>query len=158
MAEESIYLTIEGVKQGNISAGANTQDSMGNKYQSDHTDEITVHSFDHGVMRPYDPSSGQAEGQRVHSPATFSKGFDKTSPMLYQACCTGERLTKCEFKWYRAGMDGGDEHFFTHVLHDALIVSINAGGDSESVSLTYRQMDWTQEVAGTAASDNWREA
>ena len=41
------YMTLAGETQGLISAGCSTQDSMGNKYQSDHTDEIMVLSCNH---------------------------------------------------------------------------------------------------------------
>lgn len=36
------YMTINGTAQGLISAGCATRDSIGNKYQAAHTDEIMV--------------------------------------------------------------------------------------------------------------------
>lgn len=36
------YLSLKGAKQGLISSGCNTKDSMGNRYQETHTDQITV--------------------------------------------------------------------------------------------------------------------
>ncbi len=36
------YMTINGKAQGLISAGCSTQDSIGNKYQAAHTNEIMV--------------------------------------------------------------------------------------------------------------------
>ena len=43
------YMTIKGVAQGLISAGCSTSESIGNKYQSNHTDEIMVLSYHHGM-------------------------------------------------------------------------------------------------------------
>lgn len=42
-----IYLTLNGNKQGLISAGCSTYDSIGNRYQQNHTDEILVYSTDY---------------------------------------------------------------------------------------------------------------
>ncbi len=47
----TIYLTITGRKQGLISSGCSTYDSIGNKYQTDHENEIYVYSFDHNISR-----------------------------------------------------------------------------------------------------------
>ncbi len=46
-----IYLTLKGHKQGMISAGCSSYDSIGNRYQSEHTDEILVYSTDYEVAR-----------------------------------------------------------------------------------------------------------
>jgi uncharacterized protein len=43
------YITITGRTQGLISAGCSTQESIGNKFQSDHTDEIMVLSCIHNM-------------------------------------------------------------------------------------------------------------
>lgn len=163
------YMSVEGAKQGNISGGANTSDSMGNKYQSDHSDEVTVIAFDHHLFIPRDPQSGQPVGRRVHGPLVIRKRFDKASPMLYQALCTGERLTTVEIKWYRTTMEGTQEHYFTHKLEDALIVDIKGNmvlttdvsqdyrDHEEEIWMTYRKIEWTHEVAGTSGSDDWRQ-
>ena len=44
------YMTITGKAQGLISAGCSTQDSIGNKCQSGHTDEIMVLSYTHNMI------------------------------------------------------------------------------------------------------------
>ena len=163
------YMTIEGATQGAITAGVNTAESMGNKYQQDHADELTVIGFEHNIMIPRDPQSGQPTGQRVHNPLIFTKRYDKSSPLLYEALCRGERLVTVEIKWYRTTMEGTMEHYFTHKLEDALIVDIQAimelttntelgfRDHEEKISMTYRKIEWEHEVAGTAGSDDWRE-
>ena len=164
------YLSIEGATQGPITQGAFTGESVGNVYQEGHEDEILVEAFDHTVTVPTDPQSGQPTGQRVHKPLTITKVFDKSSPLLYYALTSGERLTKCELKWYRTSMDGRPEHYFTIALEDAIITNIHAYMPNcqdpnlshfthlEDVSLTYRMITWTHEVGGTEGSDDWRTA
>jgi type VI secretion system secreted protein Hcp len=161
-------MTIEGEKQGLITAGANTADSMGNRYQEDHSDEVTVQAYEHVIIIPRDPQSGMPSGQRVHQPLKITKIFDKSSPLLYNALCSGERLKKVTIKWYRTSMQGTQEHYFTHELTDAMIINIQGHSPNaqdpdmahfthmEDVEMSYRKITWTHEVAGTSGSDDWR--
>lgn len=162
------YLSIEGATQGPITKGAFTSQSVGNIYQEGHEDEILVEAFNHVVTVPTDVQSGQPTGQRVHKPLTITKVFDKSSPLLYTALTTGEKLNKVEVKWYRTNPEGKQEHYFTIKLEDAIITHINARMPNcqdpsqahfthlEDVSFTYRKITWTHEVGGTSGSDDWR--
>ena len=162
------YLTIEGSTQGAITSGAFTEDSVGNIYQEGHEDEILVQAFSHELMVPTDVQSGQPTGQRMHKAMKITKVFDKSSPLLYVALATGERLTTCELKWYRTSTTGTQEHYFTIALEDAIITEVNAKMPNcqdpamshfthlEEVAFTYRKIIWTHEVAGTSGEDDWR--
>ena len=162
------YMTVEGSTQGNITQGAFTEDSVGNIWQEDHQDEVLVQAFKHNVMIPRDPRSGQPTGQRVHQPLTVTKVFDKASPLLYNALCSGELLPKVAIKWYRTSPTGTQEHYFTVELEDAIIVDIQsympncqdpdnaAFTHLEDVSFSYRKINWTHEIASTTGSDDWR--
>jgi type VI secretion system secreted protein Hcp len=162
------YVAIEGKNQGNITQGAFTAESVGNIYQEGHEDECIVQSFKHNIKLPRDPQSGQPSGQRVHNPAVLTKVFDKASPLLYNALTAGEVLPTVEIKWWRTSEDGKQEHYFTTKLIDALIVDITAHMPNcqdphmehfthlEDVSMSYRAIEWTHEVAGTSGSDDWR--
>ncbi len=88
------YMSITGTKQGLITAGAFTEDSVGNTYQEGHEDQVMVQGFNHEVIIPRDPQSGQPTGQRVHKPVVITKVFDKASPLLLAALTSGERLTR----------------------------------------------------------------
>ncbi len=108
-----------------------------------------VQGFNHEVIIPRDPQSGQPTGQRVHKPVVITKVFDKASPLLLAALTSGERLTKVEIQWYlivdikdymHNCQDPGNAHF-THL---------------EDVHFTYRKITWTHEVSGTSGSDDWR--
>jgi hypothetical protein len=116
------YMSIEGVAQGNITAGANTADSMGNRYQEGHEDEITVQGFKHEIIIPRDPQSGQPSGQRVHQPLIITKIYDKSSPLLYNALASGERLSKVEIKWVP----------YFHGRHPRALLYACAGGCNDS--------------------------
>lgn len=161
------YMKIEGVTQGNITEGANSEESVGNIYQEEHADEILVQAFKHDISIPRDPQSGQPTGTRVHHPMVITKIFDKSSPLLYQALVTGERLN-VTIEWYRTSTEGTHEHYFSMALEDAVIVEItsympNAQDPDkahfthlEDVAFTYRKITWTHQVAGTEGSDDWR--
>lgn len=162
------YMRIEGERQGLISKGAFSQDSVGNIWQRAHQDEILVEAFQHQMIIPTDPQSGQPTGQRVHRPLVITKVFDKTSPQLYKSLCSGERLKKIVIKWYRTAPDGTQEHYFTHELRDAVLVDIKAYMPNcqdpamghfthlEDLSFTYRKIIWTHERVGTTSEDYWR--
>ena len=162
------YMSIQGEKQGNITAGAFTEESVGNVYQEGHEDEVLVEAVDHTVTIPRDPQSGQPSGQRVHQALKVTKVLDKASPLIYNALTSGEKLPKVEIKWYRTSQSGSQEHYFTTRLTDAIIVDVRCNMPNaqdpqmaqfthlEDVCFSYRKIEWTHEIAGTSGSDDWR--
>ena len=118
------YMSITGEKQGLITAGAFTADSIGNSYQEGHEDQVMVQGFSHEVIIPRDPQSGQPTGQRVHKPLRITKVFDKSSPLLLQALTSGERITEVVIQWFRTSASGTQEHYYTTTLEDAIIVDM----------------------------------
>ncbi len=162
------YLSVEGETQGNITAGNFTEASVGNIYQEGHEDEALVEAFEHKIFLPRDPQSGQPTGQRVHQPLKVTKVIDKSSPLLFRALSTGERLPKVELKFYRTSAQGTMEHYYTMSLEDAIITNISQYMPNcqdpgmahfthlEDVEFTYRKITKTHEVASTAESDDWR--
>jgi len=120
------YLSLEGTKQGLIAAGTFPEDSVGNIFQEGHEDQILVRAFPHQVIIPRDPQSGQPTGQLVHKPLMITKVFDKSSPLIFNALTSGERLNKCRLEWYRTSSTGTQEHYFTIELEDAVIVDVQS--------------------------------
>ena len=100
------YMTITGERQGNITANNFTEASVGNIYQEGHENETLIEAFEHKILLPRDPQSGQPTGQRVHQPLKITKVMDKCSPLLYRALTSGERLPKVELKFYRTSAQG----------------------------------------------------
>ena len=152
------HLTLQGEKQGVIDGSC---DMKGREKT------ILVYEMNHDVSIPRSPTDGLATGKRVHGPLTISKEFDRSSPKLYQALCTGEHMKNVMLKWYRITKQGTEEHYFTHVLEDAIIVAIKACmpmtllADNEpyrhmeQISFTYKKIKWTWEVDGIEAEDSW---
>ena len=162
------YMSVTGEKQGLITAGAFTADSVGNIYQEGHEDQVMVQAFSHQVIIPRDPQSGQPTGQRIHKALCITKVFDKSSPLLLAALTTGEQMTEVTIEWYRTSASGTQELYYTTKLEDAIIVEIkdymhNCQDPAnshfthlEDVHFTYRKITWTHEVCGTTGSDDWR--
>ncbi|OEF23264.1 Hcp family type VI secretion system effector [Vibrio rumoiensis] len=153
------FLRVEGVKQGLISAGCNTQHSIGKKYQSHHKDEISICAVSHSLM--------QGEGtpiKREHSPISVTKFIDKSSPLLAQAWANSEQLD-CVLTLYRTSGQGRNEGYYEIKLKGARIASISldipsvqdeVGEDpQEVVTLAYRDIDWKHLIAGTLGRDRW---
>lgn len=161
------YMTVSGKSQGEITASATTAASIGNIWQQSHENESMLFKFESHAIVPRDPNSGTAIGTRRHQPATVLKPLDKASPMLWQALATGESLD-IEVKFWRTSTSGAQEHYYTIKFEDAVLVDgkviladvldeNNASrGDQEQWAFTYRKADWTHEVAGTSATDDWR--
>ena len=159
------YLSIKGVYQGNISGDTGSKSSMGNKWQAGHEDEILVQAFEHEVKRATDPQSGQPTSPAGHLPFTIVKGWDKSTPLLFQALCQNERLYECELKLYRTNAHGKQEHYFTVSLEDATIVNISSELPNcqspfsrpydklEAVSFSYKSISWKHEICGTEIDD-----
>ncbi len=131
-------------------------------------DTILCQALNHEVYIPRDPQTGLPTGKRVHNPLTITKVFDKSTPKLFQALSTGERMSNVTMKYYRIDPSGKEEHYFTIKLEDAIIVSVkpwvpNALDQSrerfthmEDVSFTYSKIIWTWEVDGVEAQDSWQ--
>ncbi|MBV6821719.1 Hcp family type VI secretion system effector [Pseudomonas sp. PD9R] len=162
------YMSVTGEQQGLITAGAFTADSVGNTYQEGHEDQVIVQAFSHELTRPRDLQSGQPTGPRTNKPLMITKVFDKASPLLLNALCSGELITQVEIKWYRTSAQGTQEHYYTIELEDAIIVDIKDYMHNcqdpisahfthlEDVHFSYRKITWTHEVSGTSGSDDWR--
>ncbi|MFU2329597.1 Hcp family type VI secretion system effector [Pseudomonas sp. NFX98] len=162
------YMSVHGITQGRITEGAFTADSVGNIFQEGYENEVMVQAFSHEITKPRDPQSGQPTAQRIHKPVIITKVFDRASPLLLNALCSGELITEVEIKWFRTSTKGTQEHYYTIKLEDAVIVDIkdymhNCQDPSnahfthlEDVHFSYRKITWTHEVSGTSGSDDWR--
>jgi len=152
------HLTLEGEKQGKIEGSC---DMLGRE------GTILTYAMRHNINIPRSPTDGLATGKRIHGPLCLLKEFDRSSPKLYQALCTGEHLKKVTLKWYRITKHGTEEHYFTHKLEDAIVVAIQPympitflatnepARHMEEVAFTYKKIQWTWEAGGIEAEDSW---
>lgn len=149
------YLTIESVNTGCISQGCNTRDSMGNSYQRNHEDEITVLSFSHGI---------EYQNKSIHKPIQIVKKIDKSTPLLSQACSDGDVLN-CTITFYRPSASSGLEKFYEIVLTGAQIRSVsmnmphvidfNQDEMQEVVLISYRDIQWKHLSGNTNGYGSW---
>ena len=152
------HMTLEGENQGSIEGSCDMQGREAT---------ILIEAMNHEVRIPRDPQTGLSTGKRIHNAFSVVKVFDKASPKLYQALCTGEHMQNVTLKWYRIDPTGQEEHYFTHTLEDAIIVSVrpwmpnclDAATESythmEEVMFTYKKIRWTWEIDGIETEDSW---
>jgi type VI secretion system secreted protein Hcp len=108
-----------------------------------------------------------SSGRRVHRPLVITKEIDKSSPMLYQALCTGERLLEVKLDWFRIDETGTEELYYSVQLKNALIskvkpwmpnamdASMSGFRHMEDVSIIYEKIIWTWELDGIEYEDEW---
>ncbi|MBD2799128.1 Hcp family type VI secretion system effector [Xenorhabdus sp. Flor] len=150
-----IYLTLNGKKQGLISAGCSTLDSIGNRYQKGHEDQIQVLSLNHAISRQQNVS---------HQPIQFIKPIDKSSPLLAMAIDSNESLNG-GFIFYRTSQAGQLELFYEVKITEATIADISCiyphsinNHDMipyEKITLNYKSISWNHITAGTSAYSIW---
>lgn len=152
------YMTVEGNSQGSI---------PGDCSQSGREDTHLVYDVKHEILIPTDTLTGLPTGQRQHGPYTVVTHISKGTPQLYQMCCTGEQGS-VEVDYYQINDTGTEEHYFTVKLTNAIIVDIKQDKpmvflpenkpykDMVELQFTYSKIEWTQEVAGVTAEDDWQ--
>ncbi len=152
------HMWLEGERQGPIAGSCD---------QAGRENSILVQALEHNVYIPHDPQSGQPTGKRVHEAIKITKVIDKSSPLLFQALTSGERMKDVTIKLYRIDRTGAEEHYYTINLEDAVIVAIRTWIPNcldpsmesfqhmETVDITYRKITWTYEVEGLQADDDW---
>ncbi|MEB0044836.1 MULTISPECIES: Hcp family type VI secretion system effector [unclassified Pseudomonas] len=154
------YMTITGKAQGLISAGCSTPDSIGNKYQSDHTDEIMVLAYQHNMA-----NIGNIN-KATHSPIIITKNVDKSSPLLAQALSSREEIN-CTISFYRVSSFGLQEKFYSVSIHGGIFADLTLemphvvlqgnAEHEEQLAIRYREITWTHHLAGTTGHSSWGE-
>ena len=88
------------------------------------------------VTAPRDMATGMASGKRMHKPFTITKEIDKASPMLAQACASGEHLAEVDVQ-----LSSGGKYTLTDVMVSS--VQKSSGGDRpmETISFTYQKIE-----------------
>ncbi|QLR79335.1 type VI secretion system tube protein Hcp [Citrobacter freundii] len=128
-----VYLKLIGEQQGDISCRCGTTDSVGNRWQRNHVNEIFVFSLCSGV-------TNSGKGVNLQN-LTFSKQIDKSSPLLVSAINNNENLF-LEFWFYRINRYGQWEKYYYIQLRGASISSIqmrviNDEIHTETISVDY---------------------
>ncbi len=144
------YLKLKGEKQGFISANCSSVESIGNRYQDSHKNQIQVLSVNYSISRMQNSS---------HHPILFIKPIDKSSPLLGVAVSNNETLS-AEFDFYRINQFGILEKYFEIKLTNATIVEFTQSFPEtqsssnivshERILLKYESISWNHIVAGTS--------
>ncbi|MDF3840687.1 Hcp family type VI secretion system effector [Pseudomonas citronellolis] len=152
------YMTITGKVQGLISAGCSTQDSIGNKCQAEHADEIMVLSCSHNMA-----NIGNID-KPTHHPIIITKNVDKSSPLLAQALSSREEIN-CTISFYRVSSFGMQEKFYSISINGGIIadltlemphaILLHDAEPQEHVAIRYRDITWTHHSAGTSGYSTW---
>lgn len=154
------YMKVTGYGQGEIKGDCSQEGEM-------RKDMILVYDINHTIELPRDRLTGAPTGQRIHLPLTITKHFDKASPLLYQALCSGEKCD-VELYFFHITEKGTEEHYFTISLTEAIIVEMQAYKpmvfmpenkpyhDMEKVSFTYSKIIWSYVVDGIESEDAWK--
>lgn len=129
---------------------------------------IEVWAMSHNVEIPRNIHDGLPSGNRRHLPLEIVKNIDKSSPKLYQALTSGERLTEVNLDFWRITPEGKEELYYTIKLSEAIIVNmqtyypetfVEANAQyrhMEKVSFTYEKIVWTWKPDGIEAEDDWK--
>ena len=152
------YMRMTGNIQGLISAGCSTQQSIGNKCQTAHMDEIMVLSYTHNML-----NIGNID-KPTHSPIIITKNIDKASPLLAQALSNREEIN-CTVSFYRVSSFGMQEKFYSISINGGIIADLTLemphailqsdAEPQEHIALRYRDITWTHHAAGTSGYSTW---
>jgi type VI secretion system secreted protein Hcp len=152
------YLDLEGV------TGESTATGMEGK--------IEIYSFSWGASNPTTVSSGStglSAGKVSISSFNIMKRTEKSSPVLFSACCSGKHFPTAVVTMRKATGEGGQKEFLVYTFTDVMVESVqwsgSSGGDdtpTESVSLAfakveinYQQQDSAGGNVGDAVRASW---
>lgn len=150
-----IYASINGKRQGLISAGCSSLDSIGNRCQAGHENQVQVLGLNLSISREQNVS---------HHPVHFIKPIDKSSPLLGVAITENEPIDII-FYFYRVNPAGQLELYYEVKLTEATLVDITCiyphsidEGDKmpfEKVQVKYKSISWNHKSAGTSGYSIW---
>jgi len=92
----------------------------------------------------YDPA-GHTSGRRKHHPIVITREVDSTSPLLWQACVTGETLTSAVLNLRTSGGGGSQSSLQSIELINGTIIHIehapSIGGKScQAIALSFQDL------------------
>lgn len=130
---------------------------------------IEILGLNHGVSLPTDNATGKPTATCEHSPYSFDKEIDASSPYLYKAVTSGQKLHSAEVKFYRINDAGQEAKYFSVLMEGVTIFSMgpimydvkSQYGEKrnhlEAVELTYEKITWCYVDGNIIHSDRWNE-
>jgi type VI secretion system secreted protein Hcp len=123
----------------------------------------------HSLYIPTDNNSGKLTGTRIHTPFTFTKEIDSSSPYFFKAVSTGQTLKSAEFKWYKINDAGQEVEYFNTLLENVKVVKVapvmhdikdpfkEKHNHLEHIELRYEKITWTYKDGNIIHTDAWNE-
>lgn len=117
-----------------------------------HPNEIEILSYSFGVHQDVSTTTASAgtftTGRSHVDGLNIQKYLDAASPLLFQACASGEHLAKATLVLNRAGKkDGSKVPFMKYEMTDVLVSNVSTGGSGdggqvpvESVQLVFGEI------------------
>jgi len=110
-----------------------------------HEGEIEIYSFSFGASQSITVGSGStglSGGKATMSSFNAMKKTEKSSPQLFNACCTGQTYEKITVSLRKAGGSAGQQEYLQYIFSNCMIESIQwsgstGGDDSPTESLSF---------------------
>lgn len=123
-----------------------------------HKEEIEILSFSWGLSNQGSHAGGGGGGAgkvSVHD-ISFSRSYDKASPLLMKACCSGQHIKEATLSVRKAG--GEQQDYLKYKLTDILISGYSLGGNShdaptEELSLNFSKVEISYLDTRTGATE-----
>ncbi len=118
------FLYVEGESQGFISEGACDTGSLPHGMNTGPEDTIRVDEFTWHTHLPVDPHHGQPTGVWQPGEVTLTKLHDRSTPLLHESLCRGERFSRWDFYGQHWQPGQGLAPMFRLQLYGAMVVKI----------------------------------
>jgi type VI secretion system secreted protein Hcp len=105
-------------------------DLEGESMDSQHTDEISIDSWNWGMNQSgtMHVARGGGAGKVDVQDVALTHKLDKASVNLMQHCCKGTQFETATLVCRKASGDGGQLEYYTLVMKHVIITSVQAGG------------------------------
>ena len=151
-------ISITGAQQGAFKGESLRQDQAG---------KTVGLGFSYEVKNPRDPLTAQPTGKRQHLPITIIKAVGISSPQIFQAWATNERLNTVLFEFFKTNAQGADAVVYTVKLTNAAVSNIQQkldasnqpgqpldGIEYEAVSFVFEKIEVNSVLGQTSAEDS----
>ena len=125
-------------------------DIKGESFDDKHKDEIDVMSYSWGVSQTGTMAfgGGGGAGKAQFNDFNFTTNTNKSSPLLFKACATGEHIKEATITVRKAGNESKQDYLIlkmTDVMISSYNPSASSGGDrpTESVSMAFAKTEFT---------------
>ena len=109
-------------------------DIKGESLDDKHKDEVEVLSWSWGVAQSGSLShgGGAGAGKVSFNDFNFTHQIDKASPVLLEACATGEHIKEATITVRKAGK--GQHEFLIIKMNDIIVTSVSSSGSADAAT------------------------